>query len=405
MTELCISTPHDDGRARRAVAILAWAQSVLGAQLPVHFILGGLVGAMLAENKALATVPISMTVLGSMLAAPLMSLLMGRLGRRVGFALGALAGTAGAALAVHAIAQKDFVLFCAAAALTGIYMACHNFYRFAAADMASPDFRPKAISYVMAGGLIAALLGPELVIWFQDAMEPIPFAGAYRAVIVLNLVGVLPVMFLDIPRPARRARGESAGRPWSEILADRRVVVAMLCAMVSYALMNLVMTSTPLAMIGCGFGTPDAAGVVRLHVLAMYAPSFFTGPVIARFGAPRVIAAGLACLALASMVALAGIEIEHFTAALILLGIGWNFGFIGATSMLAGAHLPEERARVQGLNDFLVMGLVTAASFGSGALMASFGWMAVNLAMLPFLTAAGAALIWLVLREGVRVRA
>ncbi|MCL5778557.1 MFS transporter [Limibaculum sp. FT325] len=405
MTDTVAPPMHDDVRARRAVTILVWAQSVLGAQMPVHFILGGLVGAMLAENKALATVPISMTVMGSMLAAPIMSMLMARLGRRTGFLIGALAGAGGAALAVHAIGQKDFALFCGAALLTGIYMSGHNFYRFAAADMASPAFRPKAISYVMAGGLVSALLGPELVIWFQDAMEPVPFAGAYRAVIVLNLVGVLPVLLLDIPPPTRRPRGERAGRPWREILADRRVVVAMLCAMVSYALMNLVMTSTPLAMLGCGFGTPDAAGVVRLHVLAMYGPSFFTGSVIARLGAPRVIAMGLACLAVAALIALSGIEIEHFTAALILLGVGWNFGFIGATTMLAGAHLPEERARVQGLNDFLVMGLVTAASFSSGALMAAFGWSAVNLAMLPFLTAAGAALIWLVLREGVRARA
>jgi MFS family permease len=384
--------------------VLVWAQSVLGAQLPVHFILGGLVGAMLAENAALATVPISMTVAGSMLAAPLMSALMGRFGRRPGFLLAALTGALGAALAVHAIEVKSFALFCASAALTGIYMSGHNFYRFAAADLASEDFRPKAISWVMAGGLVAALLGPELVIWFQDAMEPVPFAGAYRAVILLNIVGALPILLLDIPKPRRRRRGERAGRPWGEILSDRRVVVAMLCAMVSYALMNLVMTSTPLAMIACGFITDDAAGVVRLHVLAMYAPSFFTGPLIARFGAPRIIAIGLTCLAVASGIALAGIEIENFTAALVMLGIGWNFGFIGATTMLTMAHLPEERARVQGLNDFLVMGLVTIASFSSGALMAGLGWEAVNLAMLPFLTLAGAALVWLTLREGSRVR-
>jgi MFS family permease len=174
--------------------------------------------------------------------------------------------------------------------------------------------------------------------------------------------------------------------------------------MVSYALMNLVMTSTPLAMIGCGFQTGDAAGVVRLHVLAMYGPSFFTGPLIARFGAPRIIALGLSFLGGAALIALSGVEIMHFTAALIALGVGWNFGFIGATTMLAGAHLPEEQARVQGLNDFLVMGLVTVGSFSSGALMAGLGWEAVNLAMLPFLVAAAGALVWLTLREGSHVR-
>jgi len=267
--------------------------------------------------------------------------------------------------------------------------------------MASDAFRPKAISWVMAGGLFAALLGPQFVIWFRDWLEPVPYAGAYAFLVVLNIGGAVPLLFLDIPRPPRREKGTARpGRSWREILTQRRIVVAMLCAMVSYSLMNLVMTSTPLAMVDCGFAPDDAAGVVRIHVLAMYGPSFFTGPLIARFGAPRVISAGLAMLAAAALVALAGIEIEHFTIALALLGLGWNFGFIGATSMLAESHRADERARVQGLNDFLVMGLVTIASFSSGALMAGFGWDAVNIAMLPLLTLAAAALIWLTLREG-----
>ena len=395
----------DDRRARRAVWILAWAQSVMGAQLPVHFILGGLVGAMLAGNPALATVPISLTVMGSMLSAPVMSALMARFGRRAGFLTGALAGSVAAALAAWAIAERDFKLFCAASALTGLYMSGHNFYRFAAADSASPAFRPKAISWVMSGGLVAALIGPEMVIWFGDALEPIPYAGAYLSIIGLNVVGAGPMLFLDLPHRRRPEAGTRGGRSWREILLERRVVVAILCAMVSYALMNLVMTSTPLAMIGCGFDTDDAAGVVRLHVLAMYGPSFFTGPLIARFGAPRIIATGLACLAAAATIALAGVDIENFMAALIMLGVGWNFGFIGSTTMLAGAYLPDERARVQGLNDFLVMGLVTFASFSSGALMAGLGWEAVNLAMLPFLTAAAAALVWLAQREREGARA
>ena len=390
----------DDTRARRAVAILFWAQSVLGAQMPVHFILGGLAGGALAETPALATLPISMIVLGSMLSAPLMAAFMGRYGRRAGFLLGALAGAAGAGIAAEAILIRSFELFCAGTLLVGIYMSAHNFYRFAAADMASPGFRPKAISWVMAGGLFAALLGPQFVIWFRDWLEPVPYAGAYLFLVGLNLVGAVPLLFLDIPRPARRAKGAvRPGRPWREILSERRVVVAMLCAMVSYSLMNLIMTSTPLAMIGCGFVTDEAADVVRVHVLAMYAPSFVTGPLIVRFGAPRIIALGLALLAGASVVALMGVDLENFYIALALLGVGWNFGFIGATTMLASAHGPAEQARVQGLNDFLVMGLVTVASFSSGALLAGFGWEAVNIAMLPLLTLAAAALVWLALRE------
>jgi len=392
----------DDARAKRAVAILFWGQSVLGAQMPVHFIIGGLSGAMIAPDPALATLPISMIVLGAMLSAPAMAAVMGRWGRRPGFLLGALAGALSGTLAAYAVVIQSFPLLLGATLISGFYMAGHNFYRFAAADLASPAFRPKAISWVMAGGLMAGLLGPELVIWFQGLLAPVPYAGAYLFLAALNLGGALPFLALDIPRPRRRSDGAGRGRPWRAILSERRVIVAMLCAMVSYALMNLMMTSTPLAMIGCGFVTDDAAGVVRIRVLAMYAPSFFTGPLIARIGAPRVIALGLALLASGALEALAGIEIQHFTVALALLGIGWNFGFIGATAMLAGAHPPEERSRVQGLNDFLVMGLVTVASFGSGALLAGLGWQAVNLAMLPALTAAAGALIWLSLTDAPR---
>jgi MFS family permease len=389
----------DDARARRAVPLLLWAQAVLGAQMTVHFILGGLAGSLLAENKALATLPITMIVLGAMLSAPVMAWLMGRWGRRTGFLIGAAAGASGGALAAQALIEGSFALLLAACLITGVYMAGQNFYRFAAADMASRDYRPKAISWVMAGGLIAALFGPELVVWFKDSMSPIPYAGAYRAMVVLNLAGAIPLLFLDIPPPPRGPRGQRHGRPWREILAERRVVVAMLCAMVSFSLMNLVMTSTPLAMVHHGFGTDAAAGVVRVHVLAMYAPSFITGPLIARYRSPRIIALGLALLATGALVALSGVEVFNFNLALALIGVGWNFGFIGATTMLAGAHRPEERPRVQGLNDFLVMGMVTLASASSGALMALQGWQAVNLAMIPLLVLASMALIWLTLSE------
>jgi len=331
-----------------------------------------------------------------------MSWIMGRWGRRAGFLIGAAAGVLGGALAAQAVIAHSFAMLLAACLITGIYMAAHNFYRFAAVDMASRDYRPRAIAWVLAGGMVAAVFGPQLAIWFRDAMAPIPYAGAYRAMVALNLVGVIPLLFLDIPKPPRRPRGHRHGRPWREILAERRIVVAMLCAMVSFSLMNLVMTSTPLAMVSCGFGTDDAAGVVRVHVLAMYAPSFISGPLIARYRSPRIIALGLIFLSTGALVALSGIELVTFTVSLALIGVGWNFSFIGATTMLAGAYRPEERARVQGLNDFLVMGMVTLASFSSGALMAQLGWQAVNLATIPFLLLASAALIWLTLRERTR---
>lgn len=388
---------HDDRRAKRVVAILVWAQSILGSQMPAHFVLGGLVGQMLAPNPSLATLPISMTVLCTMFMAPTMSWFMGRHGRRAGFLIGAGMGMVAMALCAYAITVKSFELFCAGSLLLGVYMAVHGFYRFAAADLASPEFRPKAISWVLAGGLASAVIGPQMVKEFGDLLEPIPFAGVYLALVGLGVLGAIPLFFLDIPVIRPTAETGGTGRPWREILAQRTIVVAMLCAMVSYALMNLVMTSTPLAMVACGFAVGDAAEVVQIHVLAMFAPSFFTGNLIARFGAPKIIAIGMALLGLCAVTAVAGISFAHFGIALALLGIGWNFGFIGATALLTAAHRPEERSKVQGLNDFLVFGLVTVASFSSGALMDQIGWAAVNLAMIPPLLIACAGLVWLVL--------
>jgi MFS family permease len=369
--------------------------------MPVHFILGGLAGQMLAPNPCLATLPISLTVFGTMLAAPFLAGFMQRFGRRPGFFVGAAGGGSGAALCMIGLVQNSFGLFLAGSLLTGLYMSAQGFYRFAATDAASEGFRPKAISYVMAAGLVSAIVGPQIVKLTADALAPIPFAGAYGAVVLLNLFGALVFVFLDSPRPKPPAADAPRARTRREFLRDPTIAVAMICGMVSYALMNLVMTSTPLAVVGCGFATADAADVVMAHVLAMFAPSFVTGHLIARFGAVPVISTGLLTLAAAGGVALHGVSLGHFNLALVLLGIGWNFGYIGATSMLAGAHRPEERGRVQGMNDAAVFGLVAVASFASGGLMNCIGtdpvqgWTAVNLAMIPFLALAAAALLWL----------
>ena len=282
-------------------------------------------------------------------------------------------------------------------------MSAQGFYRFAAADTASESYRPKAISYVMAGGLASAIIGPQLVKVTASAMV-IPFLGTYLAVIAINLVGALLFLFLDIPKPPPATEQSPKGRTRWELLTTPRIAVAVICAMVSYALMNLVMTSTPLAVVGCGFSQNNAADVVTGHVLAMFAPSFFTGHLIVRFGVEKIVGAGLVILAAAGAVAMQGVELENFFVALILLGLGWNFGFIGATTMLASAHEPHERGRMQGMNDLLVFGGVTVASLASGGLMncsggsPEVGWVSVNLAMIPFLTLAGGALIWLSLR-------
>lgn len=393
----------DDHIAKRNVLILVLAQAFLGAQMPMIFIVGGLAGQSLATNPCLATLPISLIVAGSMLSATPISAIMQRYGRRAGFAVGATGGALGGLIGGYGLYLGSFPVFLVGSALTGIYMSAQGFYRFAAADTASDSFRPKAISYVMAGGLLSAIVGPQLVKATSDAFV-IPFLGTYLAVIAVNVLGVGLFAFLRIPRPPAPKEDAPIGRSRWELLKTPTIAVAVICAMVSYALMNLVMTSTPLAVVGCGFSQNTAADVVTSHVLAMYVPSFFTGHLIARFGVEKVVGAGLVILAGAGAVALQGVDLGNFFIALILLGVGWNFGFIGATTMLAGAHEAHERGRMQGLNDLLVFGGVTVASVASGGLMNCSGgnpvegWAAVNMAMAPFLVLAGGALIWLVLK-------
>ncbi|SDH95880.1 MFS transporter [Lutimaribacter saemankumensis] len=402
MTDIA-QTQTSDSRARRNVIVLVLAQAILGAQMPMIFTIGGLAGQSLASNPCWATLPISLIVLGSMMAATPVSHLMQKYGRRAGFWIGTTCGALGGAIGAYGLYLASFPVFLLGSLITGVYMSAQGFYRFAAADTASDDFRPKAISYVMAGGLASAIIGPQLVKVTSQAMV-IPFMGTYLAVIAVNVIGSLLFLFLDIPKPPVPSEDAPRGRTRWELITTPVITVAVICAMVSYALMNLVMTSTPLAVVGCGFEEGTAADVVTAHVLAMYVPSFFTGHLIARFGVTKIVAAGLTILAAAGVVALQGVELENFFIALILLGVGWNFGFIGATTMLAGAHEAHERGRMQGMNDLIVFGGVTFASLSSGGLMncsggnAVEGWASVNLAMAPFLMLAGGALIWLALR-------
>ncbi|MCC1491624.1 MFS transporter [Cognatishimia sp. F0-27] len=424
MTDMTAPQPASDSRSRRNVTVLVFAQAILGAQMPMIFTIGGLAGQSLASNVCFATLPISLIVLGSMLSATPISAIMQRYGRRTGFMVGAMGGALGGAVGAYGLYTASFPIFLLGSLLTGVYMSAQGFYRFAAADTASDAFRPKAISYVMAGGLASAIIGPQIVKLTADAYV-VPFLGTYAAVIAVNIIGSMLFLFLDIPKPPVPSEDAPKGRSRMELLKTPRIAVAVICAMVSYALMNLVMTSTPLAVVGCGLSgslVPDnatqglsiaeqtdlfvkyAADVVTLHVLAMFAPSFFSGHLIARFGVEKIVGLGILILAGAGAVALSGVTLENFYIALILLGLGWNFGFIGATAMLTEAHAPHERGRMQGLNDLLVFGGVTFASLSSGGLMncsggtAEQGWLAVNLAMAPFLVLAGGALIWLAMR-------
>jgi MFS family permease len=342
-----------------------------------------------------------------MTTAPWLSLLMQKYGRKAGFFIGAIAGALGAAVSAYGLYVASFAIFLLGSYISGIYMSAQGFYRFAATDTASDSFRPKAISFVMAGGLISAIFGPQLNKLLQDA-SVVPFLGSYMAIIALNLVGMFLFLLLRLPNGTAKAPNTQATRaPRSrmQLLRDPSILVAIACGMVAYSLMNLVMTSTPLAVVGCGLTKNNANDIVSAHVIAMFLPSFFTGHLISRFGVEKIMGIGLLILGSAGLVGLSGMELENFYVALILLGVGWNFGFIGATTLLTRSHAPHEIGRVQGMNDAIVFGCVTIASIASGGLMNCSGgsvvkgWAAVNYAMVPFLLLAGSALLWLIMTQ------
>jgi MFS family permease len=386
--------------AKRNVAVLICAQAILGSQMPMIFTVGGLAGQSLASNACFATLPISMIVLGSMLTASPLSNLMQKFGRKFGFFIGAIGGLTGGIIGAVGLATGSFAIFLMGSFLTGIYMSAQGFYRFAATDTATKSFRPKAISYVMAGGLASAIIGPQIVKVTAEAMV-IPFLGTYIAVVILNFLGSFLFLLLKIPKLAKKNIYDPNKRSNKQLVSTPRIAVAMICAMVSYAMMNLVMTSTPLAVVGCGYSPSDAANVVSAHVIAMFLPSFFTGHLITRYGEELIVGIGLFFLALAGIVALSGVNLENFFLALVFIGLGWNFGFIGATTMLTNSHSEAERGRIQGMNDLFVFGGVTVASFSSGGLMNCTGgnhltgWTSVNLAIFPMLLIAAATLVWL----------
>ena len=297
--------------------------------------------------------------------------------------------------AMLAVVYASFTLYCVATFCGGIYASVAQSYRFAAADTASDSFKPRAISWVMAGGVFAGVLGPQLVNMTMNIGVHL-FAYSYAAQIVVAAIAMFVVSRVDIPKPV--VGSHKGGRPLSEIIAQPKFIAAALCGVVSYTLMNLVMTSAPLAMRMCGHTLTDSNNAIQWHVLAMYAPSFFTGNLINRFGIPRVIAAGLILLAGAAIVDMAGISVWHFWIGLILLGVGWNFGFIGASALVTQCHRPDERNKVQAFNDFLIFGMMAIGSFSSGQMLANWGWNTVNLVVFPPVVLAGLALVWLAIK-------
>jgi MFS family permease len=387
----------DDGLARRNAMVLAVAQALAGGNNTVIVSTASIVGAVLAPDKGLATLPITAMVIGIWFGALPVGALARRFGRRFALQTGSAFGILSGLISYSAVMNGQFWLLLIGTFCGGLYAAAHNSYRFAAADTASEAFRPKVVSWVLAGGVFAAVIGPQLVIFTKDLLSPHMFAASYLGQSACALLAAIVLMFVKIP-PLSAARVENA-RPLGEIVRAPRFIVAVVCGMASYAMMNMIMTSAPLAMVGCGHSVTDATLGIQWHVLAMYAPSFVTGSLISRFGVERITGIGLGLIALTAVVGLAGITVAHFWSALVLLGVGWNLAFIGATTMVTQCHRPQERNKVQAFNDFLIFGSMAVASFSSGQLLEYLGWQAINEVIFPTIFVAGAMLVWLALRK------
>lgn len=374
------------GQARRTAVILAMAQAIVGSAAPICLSVGGLVGAqLLGQDKSLATLPVTSFNVGVALGALPAAAVLRNAGLRRGFMTGTVVTGMGGAVATAALFQASFWLFALGLLLVGVGGAFVQQFRFAAADNAPPQFKARAISFVLAGGIVTAVLGPQIVIFTRELLAPVMFAGAFASIIALAAAGALTLSFLRIARhPAHETSlDEESSRPLSTIVAQPRFAVGLLCAVGSFALMSFLMTGAPLAMVGCGLSTDQATLGISWHVMAMYGPSFFTGRLIHRFGAERIVAFGLALLICCAAVALSGIALWQFWTALVLLGLGWNFGFIGATAMVAESYRPAEKAKVQEFHDFVLFGSVAMASLMAGAIYNAFGWSMLNWIAVP----------------------
>ncbi|RIK88780.1 MAG: MFS transporter [Hyphomicrobiales bacterium] len=381
--------------ARRAAFVLAAAQAVLGSANPISVSIGALAGHyLLAAEKSLATLPVTGFTVGVAVGAIPAAAIVRRAGQRAGFMAGAAVTGLGGALAALGLFEHSFRLFVLGLLVIGLGGAFVQQFRFAAADNAPSAFKARAISLVLAGGVVTAILGPQIVIFTRELLAPVMFAGSFVAVVGLAAVGAAILAFL----PSRRGGGAVGGldglpaRPLAEVVRQPRFFVGLLCAVGTYALMSFVMTGAPLAMVGCGFSPDEATLGISWHVMAMFAPSFFTGRLIARFGAAAVVAAGLALLVACGLVALSGIALWQFWSALVLLGLGWNFGFIGATAMVADTYRASEQGKVLGFHDFILFGTVAAASFLSGVVYDAWGWEALNWVTFPVVALCVAAL-------------
>ncbi|KRA04975.1 MFS transporter [Rhizobium sp. Root564] len=370
--------------AKRNVLLLTVAQAILGSAGPLSFSVGALAGyQLLGADKSLATAPLTGFNIGVAIGAVAVALAARFIGRKAGFILGALLCSTGGALAAVALFRMDFWLFALGLMLIGLAGGFTQKIRFAAADASPSFYKPKAISWILAGGVVSAIVGPQLAIFGKDVLAPVTFAGTFIALVPLGLLAAGILCFLELPE-LKQTVSSAPARPLFEIIATRRFTTGMICGIGSYALMTFMMTGAPLAMvIGCGFPSELATLGIQWHVLAMFGPSFFTGVLITRFGAEKVVAAGLVILMACAIVAHMGVELWNFWLALILLGAGWNFGFIGATSIVSSSYRPHEADKVQGFHDIILFGTVALSSFSSGRVFTAWGWSVMNLVIWP----------------------
>jgi predicted MFS family arabinose efflux permease len=381
--------------ARKTVLLLAGCQALAMTSMSVLATTSAIIGNMLVVNKALSTLPVALQQTGMMCATIPAALLVGRIGRRGGFWTGAALGASGAVVAGIGIWLGSFPIFCLGTFMIGSSNGFAQQYRFAAAELADEKFRARAISLVLAGGIVSGVFGPETARWSRDLFAPVVFAGCFAMIVGLQLGAAALLTLVRLPPPPPRDSLRGVGRPLGQIVRQPLFIVALLSGMIGYGVMALVMTATPIAMLGCGFAFTDAAFVIQWHILGMYAPSFVTGSLINRFGVSTILLTGAALLLACCGINLAGIAEGNFWAANALLGVGWNFLFIGGTTLLTRTYRPEERAKVQALNDFLIFGTSTISSFSSGVLLAGWGWATVQLTVAPFVVIAAAITLWM----------
>ena len=384
---------------KKNVSLLAALQALLFTNNSTVIALNGLAGYALASNKAFATLPVTGWVVGAALSTVPASMLMRRFGRRAGFTVGALTGILGALICSLALWLSSFWLLCCGTIVFGVYNAFGQYYRFAAADASKADFKARAISLVLAGGLVGGIVGPQFSQRTVDLFTT-QYMGAYLSLIFFLVIVIVLLRWLDIPPPSE---AELAGpvRPMREIAVQPAFFVAVTAATVGYGVMNLLMVSTPLAMGFCGHPFGDAATVIGWHVIGMFGPSFFTGSLIKRFGVLSVMFVGALILYACVAIALSGITVAHFWASMVLLGIGWNFLYIGGTTLLTESYRPSEKAKVQGINDMIIFVTMATTSFSSGLLLDRNGWDTINYLALPFISIAVVGLLWMmIVRRG-----